>query len=142
TRCLVASMTWGSVPSRPLTAPYLERIETVDPALRSVLQTNPDALETADTLDADRRPGRARGPLHRIPVLVKDNIDTADRMRTTAGSFALGEVRPARDATVVGRLREAGAVILGKANLSEWANFRSTRSSSGGSAQIGRGVDP
>ena len=139
---LRTSMASGSLTSRTLTETYLAGIETVDPALRSVLQTNPDALETADTLDAERRSGRVRGPLHGIPVLVKDNIDTADRMRTTAGSFALGEVTPARDATVVGRLREAGVVILGKANLSEWANFRSTRSSSGWSARGGQCVNP
>ena len=97
---LRASMASGSLTSRALTETYLARIEAIDPALRSVLQTNPDALEIADALDAERRSGRVRGPLHGIPVLVKDNIDTADRMRTTAGSFALGEVTPARDATV------------------------------------------
>ena len=139
---LRASMASGSLTSRRLTEAYLERIETVDGALRSVLETNPDALEIADTLDAERRSGRVRGALHGIPVLVKDNIDTADRMKTTAGSFALGEVTPARDAFLVGRLREAGAVILGKANLSEWANFRSTRSSSGWSARGGQCVNP
>jgi amidase len=139
---LQASMVSGSLTSRTLTEAYLERIERVDAALRSVLETNPDALEIADTLDAERRSGRVRGPLHGIPVLVKDNIDTADRMRTTAGSFALGEVTPARDAFLVGRLRETGAVILGKANLSEWANFRSTRSSSGWSARGGQCVNP
>jgi amidase len=139
---LRASMASGSLTSRGLTEAYLQRIETADAALRSVLETNPDALEIADTLDAERRAGRVRGALHGIPVLVKDNIDTADRMKTTAGSFALGEVTPARDAFLVGRLREAGAVILGKANLSEWANFRSTRSSSGWSARGGQCVNP
>jgi amidase len=139
---LQASMASGSLTSRAVTEAYLARIETVDPRLRSVLETNPDALGIADALDAERRSGRVRGPLHGIPVLVKDNIDTADRMKTTAGSFALGEVTPARDAFVVGRLREAGAVILGKANLSEWANFRSTRSSSGWSARGGQCVNP
>ena len=139
---LRASMASGSLTSRRLTEAYLERIETADAALRSVLETNPDALEIADTLDAERRSSRVRGALHGIPVLVKDNIDTADRMKTTAGSFALGEVTPARDAFLVGRLREAGAVILGKANLSEWANFRSTRSSSGWSARGGQCVNP
>jgi amidase len=137
-----AEMASGSLTSRALTETYLARIETVDTALRSVLQTNPDALEIADALDAERRSGRVRGPIHGIPVLVKDNIDTADRMKTTAGSFALGEATPARDAFVVERLREAGAVILGKANLSEWANFRSTRSSSGWSARGGQCVNP
>ena len=139
---LRASMASGSLTSRALTETYLARIETIDPALRSVLQTNPDAIETADALDAERRSGRVRGPLHGIPVLVKDNIDSADRMRTTAGSFALGDVTPAHDAAVVARLREAGAVILGKSNLSEWANFRSTRSSSGWSARGGQCVNP
>ncbi|HKN81223.1 MAG TPA: amidase [Actinomycetota bacterium] len=139
---LQASMASGSLTSRGLTEAYLERIEMVDAALRSVLETNPDALEIADTLDAERRSGRVRGALHGVPVLVKDNVDTADRMKTTAGSFALGEVTPASDAFLVARLREAGAVILGKANLSEWANFRSTRSSSGWSARGGQCVNP
>jgi amidase len=136
------SMASGSLTARGLTEAYLERIELVDPALRSVLETNPEALEIADALDGERRSGRVRGALHGIPVLVKDNIDTADRMKTTAGSFALGEVTPARDAFLVGRLRAAGAVILGKTNLSEWANFRSTRSSSGWSARGGQCVNP
>jgi amidase len=139
---LRASMASGSLTSRGLTEAYLQRIETADAALRSVLETNPDALQIADTLDAERRSGRVRGALHGIPVLVKDNIDTADRMKTTAGSFALGEVTPARDAFLVRRLRGAGAVILGKANLSEWANFRSTRSSSGWSARGGQCMNP
>jgi amidase len=125
-----------------LTEAYLARIDTVDPTLRSVLETNPDALEIADAMDAERGSNLVRGPLHRIPVLVKDNIDTADRMKTTAGSFALGDARPARDAFLVERLRDAGAVILGKANLSEWANFRSTRSSSGWSARAGQCRNP
>jgi len=139
---LRASMVSGSLTSRRLTEAYLQRIATADAALRSVLETNPEALEIADTLDAERRSGRVRGALHGIPVLVKDNIDTADRMRTTAGSFALGEVTPARDAFLIDRLRRAGAVVLGKANLSEWANFRSTRSSSGWSARGGQCVNP
>ena len=96
-------MASGSLTSRALTETYLARIETFDPALGSVLQTDPDAFEIADALDAERRSGRIRGPLHGIPVLVKDNIDSADRMRTTAGSFALGEVTPAHDAAVVAR---------------------------------------
>ncbi|HET9249724.1 MAG TPA: amidase [Actinomycetota bacterium] len=139
---LQAAMASRSLTSRALTETYLARIEAVDATLRSVLETNPDALEIADALDAERRSGRVRGPLHGIPVLVKDNLDTADRMKTTAGSFALGEVTPRRDAFVVERLREAGAVILGKANLSEWANFRSTRSSSGWSARGGQCHNP
>jgi len=139
---LRTSMASGSLTSRELTETYLARIETVDPALRSVLETNPDAIQIAEALDAERRSGRARGPLHGIPVLVKDNVDTADRMKTTAGSFALGEVTPARDAFVVRRLREAGAVVLGKANLSEWANIRSTRPTSGWSARGGQCRNP
>jgi amidase len=139
---LQASMTSGALTSRSITEAYLERIEALDPLLGSVLQTNPDAVEIADALDAERDSTGPRGPMHGIPVLVKDNVDTADRMRTTAGSFALGEVSPSRDAFVVRRLREAGAVILGKANLSEWANFRSTRSSSGWSARGGQCRNP
>jgi amidase len=139
---LQAAMASGGLTSRDLTETYLARIDAVDPTLRSVLETNPEALEIADAMDAERRSNHARGPLHGIPVLVKDNIDTADRMKTTAGSFALGDVRPARDAFVVERLRDAGAVILGKSNLSEWANFRSTRSSSGWSARGGQCRNP
>jgi amidase len=139
---LRAAMASGALTSRAITHAYLERIEAVDPLLGAVLETNPDALEVADLLDAERRSNGPRGPLHGIPVLVKDNVDTAERMRTTAGSFALGDVRPERDAFVVRRLREAGAVVLGKANLSEWANFRSTRSSSGWSARGGQCRNP
>src|SRR5262245_21489928 len=135
-------MVSGDLTSRSLTEAYLERIEAVDPELRSVLEINPDALEIAQRMDEERRAGNDRGPLHGIPVLVKDNIDTVDRMRTTAGSLALGEVTPARDAAVVERIREAGAVVLGKANLSEWANFRSTRSTSGWSARGGQCRNP
>jgi amidase len=139
---LQAAMASGGLASRALTETYLARIAAVDPTLHSILETNPEALEIADAMDAERRSNHVRGPLHGIPILVKDNIDTADRMKTTAGSFALGEERPARDAFVVGRLREAGAVILGKANLSEWANFRSTRSTSGWSARGGQCRNP
>jgi len=139
---LQIAMAAGELTSRSLTETYLARIEAVDATLRSVLETNPDALEIADAMDAERRSGSVRGPLQGIPVLVKDNIDTADRMKTTAGSFALDDVKAARDAFAVGRLRDAGAVILGKANLSEWANFRSTRSSSGWSARGGQCRNP
>jgi amidase len=139
---LQASMDSGDLTARALTQAYLERIDALDAGLGSVLEANPDALETAETLDAERATGTTRGPLHGIPVLIKDNIDTADRMKTTAGSFALGEVTPPRDAFLVRRLRDAGAVILGKANLSEWANFRSTRSSSGWSARGGQCRNP
>ena len=135
----------GKDSARELAEKYLERIRDVDhdgPTLRSVIEINPDALAAAESLDRERKAGRLRGPLHGIPVLVKDNFDTADRMRTTAGSLALAEARPPRDAFVVQKLREAGAVIVGKTNLSEWANFRSTRSSSGWSARVGHTKNP
>ena len=142
---LAARFGSGELTARALTEAYLARIEDLDrtgPELRSVIETNPDALAIADALDAERRAGHVRGPLHGIPVLVKDNIDTADAMKTTAGSLALVGSRPARDAAVVARLRDAGAVLLGKTNLSEWANFRSTRSSSGWSARGGQCRNP
>jgi amidase len=138
-------MAAGRRTARSITAAYLARIEAIDeigPALRSVITTNPEALALADALDAERRAGRVRGPLHGIPVLVKDNVATHDRMATTAGSLALAGVIAARDAFVVQRLRAAGAVVLGKTNLSEWANFRSTRSSSGWSAVGGQCKNP
>ncbi|MBL8958899.1 MAG: amidase, partial [Gemmatimonadetes bacterium] len=116
---------------------YLERIAVVDragPTINSVLVTNPDALAHAAHADSERAAGRVRGPLHGIPVLLKDNIDTADQMRTTAGSLALAESIATQDAGLVKRLRDGGAVILGKVNLSEWANIRSNRSTSGWSA--------
>lgn len=131
----------GRYTARSLTQKYLERMEAIDqygPALKSVLELNPDALPVADRLDAERRAKRLRGPLHGIPVLIKDNIATADRMQTTAGSLALVGSRPPRDAFVAVRLREAGAIILGKTNLSEWANFRSNHSSSGWSGRGGQ----
>ncbi len=135
----------GALTARALTEAYLERIGSLDaagPELRSVIETNPDALAIADTLDAERRDGHVRGPLHGIPILVKDNLDTADAMRTTAGSLALEGARPRRDAPVVERLRAAGVVLLGKTNMSEWANFRSTRASSGWSARGGQCRNP
>ena len=142
---LQARMARGELSARALVAAYLARIAALDrqgPQLRSVIETNPDALAIADVLDAERRAKGARGPLHGIPVLLKDNIDTADRNTTTAGSLALlGSVAP-RDAPVARRLREAGAVLLGKANLSEWANFRSSRSVSGWSARGGQCRNP
>jgi amidase len=121
---LEAHMATGTLTSAELTAAYLERIERVDPLLHAVIETNPDALAIAHRRDLERRGGRVRGPLHGIPVLVKDNIATNDAMETTAGSLALVGSRVPRDARVVARLRRAGAVVLGKANLSEWANFR------------------
>ena len=138
-------MASGELTARRLAEAYLARIAAVDrtgPELRSVIETNPEALAIADALDAERRAKGARGPLHGIPVLIKDNIDTADRMTTSAGSLALEGSTPAHDATVARRLRDAGAVILGKTNLSEWANFRSTRSVSGWSGRGGQCRNP
>jgi amidase len=135
----------GALTVRRLTEAHLARIDAIDrsgPALRSVIEINPDALSIADELDAELRGGRIRGPLHGMPILVKDNIDTADGMKTTAGSLALVDARPAADALLVANLREAGALVLGKANLSEWANFRSTHSSSGWSARGGQCRNP
>ena len=142
---LSAGMKRGEYTARSLTQQYLDRIASLDrqgPSLRHVLETNPDAHAIADTLDAERRAGRIRGPLHGIPVLVKDNIDSADRMTTTAASLALEGTIASRDAHVVERLRAAGAIILGKTNLSEWANFRSTHSSSGWSGRGGQARNP
>ncbi|MFI5177425.1 MAG: amidase [Vicinamibacterales bacterium] len=138
-------MARGQDTARSLAEKYLARIEAIDrsgPALKSVLQINPDALAIADALDAERRTKGPRGPLHGVPVLLKDNIATADRMQTTAGSLALEGSVPPADAFLVARLREAGAVILGKTNLSEWANFRSTHSSSGWSGRGGLTRNP
>ena len=135
---LQARMASGALTARQLVEAYLERIEAVDrggPRLRSIIETNPDALEIADALDRERADGHVRGPLHGIPIVLKDNIDTADRMQTTAGSLALLGVAVTEDAPVARRLRDAGAVLLAKANLSEWANFRSSRSSSGWSGR-------
>ncbi|HEX8189368.1 MAG TPA: amidase family protein, partial [Pyrinomonadaceae bacterium] len=140
-----AAMSAGRVSARRLTEMYLERVERIDrrgPALNSVIETNPDALSGADSLDRERKSGRVRGPLHGVPVLIKDNIDTADRMQTTAGSLALVGAKPRRDAFIVERLRAAGCVIIGKTNLSEWANFRSTHSSSGWSGRGGQTRNP
>jgi amidase len=135
----------GRYTSRSLCEAYLGRIEALDhsgPTLRSVLELNPDALAIADRLDAERKARRTRGPLHGIPVLIKDNIATGDRMMTTAGSLALAGVPAPRDAIVAERLRAAGAVILGKTNLSEWANFRANQSSSGWSGRGGQCKNP
>lgn len=142
---LAASMAAGERTARSVTEAYLARIAAIDrqgPTLRSVIETNPDALDIADGLDRERAEGRVRSALHGVPILVKDNIDTADRMTTTAGSLALAGSIPAADSHVARLLREAGAVLLGKANLSEWANFRSTRSSSGWSARGGQCRNP
>jgi amidase len=135
----------GEITSLGLTRAYLERIAQIDqagPALRSVIEVNPDALAMAAQCDTERAAGKVRGPLHGIPVLLKDNLATADRMETTAGSLALVGARPREDAALVARLREAGAVILGKTNLSEWANLRGERSVSGWSARGGQTRNP
>src|SRR5688500_11088122 len=142
---LQSDMQSGRRTARAIAESYLGRIEAVDrngPAINSVIEVNPDAVGIADERDAERKAGRVRGPLHGIPVLIKDNIDTADRMHTSAGSLALASSIAARDAFIVTRLREAGAVILGKTNLSEWANFRSTHSSSGWSGRGGQTKNP
>jgi amidase len=139
------AMETGTLTSRSLVEMYQTRIQALDqdgPALRAVLEINPDAFALADALDEERRTKGPRGPLHGIPILLKDNIATADRMQTTSGSLALLGSQPARDAFVARKLREAGAIILGKANLSEWANFRSTTSSSGWSARGGQALNP
>ncbi len=141
---LQARMQHGELDSVRLTQAYLDRIEAIDrsgPALHAIIRTNPEALTEAAALDAERRNGRVRGALHGIPVLLKDNID-ARPLPTTAGSLALADNFPQRDAFVVARLRAAGAVILGKTNLSEWANFRSTRSISGWSGVGGQTRNP
>lgn len=142
---LQAAMADGQLTAVALTQAYQQRIAQVDragPLLRSVIELNPDALAQAAESDRERAAGKVRGPMHGIPVLVKDNIETADAMETTAGSRALLGVKPAQDATIITRLREAGAVILGKTNLSEWANFRSTKSVSGWSGRGGQTRNP
>ena len=138
-------MAAGERTSAEITRLYLDRIEALDrqgPTLRSVIETNPEALEIAGRFDRERAAGDVRGPLHGIPILLKDNIATADRTTTTAGSLALEGSIPQQDAFVAAQLRRAGAVLLGKANLSEWANFRSNRSSSGWSARGGQCRNP
>ncbi|MFL5881148.1 MAG: amidase [Actinomycetota bacterium] len=142
---LQAAMKAGRVSSRRLTQAYLRRIRRIDLSgiqLNSVIEVNPDALEIAARRDAERRRGHVRGPLHGIPILVKDNFATRDKMETTAGSLALLGAEVPRDAFVIRQLRRAGAVILGKTNLSEWANFRSTQSSSGWSGRAGQCLSP
>jgi amidase len=135
---LQSRMTAGEFSARELVEHYLERIAEIDqsgPTLRSVIETNPDAAMIAQALDRERADGRVRGPLHGVPIILKDNIDTADGMHTTAGSLALAGTYAAEDAPVAAKLRAAGAILLGKANLSEWANFRSKRSCSGWSGR-------
>jgi amidase len=138
-------MAGGELTARALVESYLERIARLDqtgPHLGSVIEINPEALAIADALDGERRANGPRGPLHGIPILLKDNIDTGDRMLTTAGSLALSGAPASQDATLVRQLRAAGALILGKTNLSEWANFRSNRSTSGWSSRGGQTRNP
>jgi Asp-tRNAAsn/Glu-tRNAGln amidotransferase A subunit and related amidases len=139
---LQEAMRSGVMTSRAITEAYRARIAEMDKDLRAVIELNPDALTIADAMDAERKNGKLRGPLHGIPILIKDNVGTADKMETTAGSLALVGARPPRDAFLVERLRAAGAVILGKTNLSEWANFRSTHSTSGWSGRGGQCRNP
>src|SRR2546427_2341692 len=142
---LQAAMANRQTSAVELTNFYLNRIQAIDergPHLNSVIELNPDALAMAQAADASRRRGRVLGPLHGIPVLLKDNIDTGDKMQTSAGSFALVGQPAVRDSTVAAKLRAGGAVILGKANLSEWANFRSFGSSSGWSGRGGQCNNP
>lgn len=142
---LQAAMQSGKHSARSIAKSYLSRIEDIDRKgikLNSVIELNPDALAIADALDKERREKGSRSPLHGIPILIKDNIDTADRMHTSAGSLALADSIAPKDAFIVTRLREAGAVILGKTNLSEWANFRSSHSTSGWSGRGGQTHNP
>ncbi len=142
---LADGMKSGQYTSRAITEKYLERIKNIDasgPTLRAVIETNPDALQIADELDKERTAKGPRGPLHGIPILIKDNIDTADKMMTTAGSLALVGARPPKDSYVAQKLRAAGAVILGKTNPSEWANIRSSHATSGWSGRGGLTKNP
>ncbi|HPI73789.1 MAG TPA: amidase [bacterium] len=142
---LQQKMNSGEWTSCSIVERYLQQIEAIDrrgPALNAVIELNPDALSIAGRMDEERKAGHVRGPLHGIPLLIKDNIDTGDRMMTTAGALALNGHKAERDAFIVARLRDAGAVLLGKTNLSEWANFRSTRSTSGWSSRGGQTRNP
>ncbi|TSA20881.1 amidase [bacterium] len=142
---LQKGMSTGRYTARSITQKYLTRISAIDkkgPTLNSIIELNPDALKIADELDKERKAKEPRGPLHGIPVLIKDNIDTADRMATTAGSLALVGSKPLADSFLVQRLRAAGAIILGKTNLSEWANIRASRSTSGWSGRGGLTRNP
>jgi amidase len=142
---LQKSMEAGKYNSRKIVELYLQRIQALDkegPALNSVIEINPDALAIADEMDRERKSGNIKGPLHGIPVLIKDNIDTADKMQSTAGAIALEGHFAETDSFIVKKLRDAGAVILGKTNLSEWANFRSSKSSSGWSSRGGQTKNP
>src|SRR6266852_5527742 len=142
---LQEGMKAGKYTARGIAERYLTRIEALDkrgPAVNSVIEVNPDALALAEASDRERKEKGARGPLHGIPVLIKDNIDTADKMMTTAGSLALVGSKVPKDSVVAQKLREAGAVILGKTNLSEWANIRARHSTSGWSGRGGQTKNP
>ncbi len=142
---LQQKMQSGEYTSRSITEMYLKRMEAIDkggPAINSVIELNPDALAIADKMDNERKSGKLRGPLHGIPVLIKDNINTGDKMMTTAGSLALSGNIVSKDAHIIKLMREAGGVLLGKTNLSEWANFRSSRSASGWSSRGGQTKNP
>ena len=140
---LQSAMSSGKLTSEAITSWYLARIRTIDPKINSMIELNPDALAIARQCDRDRRLKKVLGPLHGIPVVIKDNIDTADKMKTTAGSLALADApTPKQDAFIVARLREAGAVLIGKTNLSEWANFRDNSSISGWSGRGGQTRNP
>ena len=142
---IAAAMAEGRLTSHRLTETYLERIDALNrlgPALRAVIEVNPQARDIASSLDRERAARGARGPLHGVPILIKDNVETSDRMMTTAGSWALDGWYAPEDAPLIARLRAAGAVMLGKANMSEWANFRSTHSSSGWSGRGGQTKNP
>ncbi|MDQ3131763.1 MAG: amidase family protein, partial [Acidobacteriota bacterium] len=141
---LQTAMRKGELSAKEIAKKYLERIEDVDKkTINSIIEINPDALEIAEQLDRERKSGKIRGSLHGVPIVLKDNIDTADRMKTTAGSLALlNAPTPQRDAFLVEQLRKAGAVVLAKTNLSEWANFRSSSSTSGWSGRGGQTRNP
>src|SRR5439155_1573091 len=139
---LQTQMASGGLTAQALVQKYQARITVIDPGLNSIIELNPDAEALAKALDEERRAGHVRGPLHGIPVLLKDNVDTHDKMQTAAGSIALVGTAPSQDSTVAAKLRAAGAVILGKTNLSEWANFRSLHSSSGWCGRGGQCNNP
>ncbi len=139
---LQAGMANGQYTAKSIVEMYLKRIEEVNPLINAILELNPEAIAIAEALDKERQEKGSRGPLHGIPILIKDNIDTGDQMPTTAGSLALANNIAAKDAFIVAQMRKAGAIILGKTNLSEWANFRSTRSSSGWSTKGGQTRNP
>ncbi|MGI8544891.1 MAG: amidase family protein, partial [Aridibacter sp.] len=137
------AMKTGEVTSKQLVEIYLERIKKIDGKLNSIIEVNPDAIAIAEQMDKERKNGKVRSHMHGIPIVIKDNIDTADKMKTTAGSLALVDApTPKQDAFIVKQLRDAGAVLMGKTNLSEWANFRSENSSSGWSGRGGQTHNP